>query len=335
MDLEAAVRQRSPKVVNAAPVNAAPVNATVPAPGQGRTPLRHRILLELGRDDLDMARLGAAHLDALAILSEGGREPLQGVLYGVWAGSDELAPDAPVSEGLIAERAEGYWRISGRKLHCCGAAIVSAALVTAQSPDGVLLFEVPMRTRGIRIERPDTGSSTAGEPMAVGLADAVVFDGVMVSEAGVIGGPNWYRNRPGYWNGAIGVAACWAGGAQSLVDAARNVPHKDAGARAQLVALEAVSWNLARILDLAGREIDADPGDAAAGRRRALRVRHLIRCHCTEVLERFGYATSPDVLAFNEDVARQHTALSRCMRDNGCDYGGDAGFMAGALSALS
>ena len=56
------------------------VNRTgiVPSPGQGNPAMRHRILAELGRADLSMARLGAAHIDALAILHEGGREPLEG-----------------------------------------------------------------------------------------------------------------------------------------------------------------------------------------------------------------------------------------------------------------
>lgn len=283
----------------------------VPTPGQGRTALRHRILSELGRADLSMARLGEAHLDALAILSEGGREPLEGVLYGVWAS------DGPKSR-LTAERADGYWRVSGVKPYCSGAPFATAALVTAQSQLGVLLFEVELTTRGIRIERSE-GSNPA---MADTLTCPVSFDGVMLSESSVIGAPNWYLNRPGVWHGAIGAAACWAGGAKSLVDAARKLNRRDPHSRAQLGALEATSWNMTSILDRAGREIDADPADkSGVARRRALMVRHLIERNCTDVLDRFGRATGPQLLAFDEQVARQHSALSNTLRQ--CHGGRD------------
>jgi hypothetical protein len=333
IDFEAALRQQQPKV-SAGRFMAVNDTGAVPAPGLGSTALRHRILSELGRADLGMARLGEAHLDALAILFEGGREPLEGVLYGVWAGDD----DRVLQGRLTAERADGYWRVSGTKPHCSGAAFATAALVTADSPNGILLFEVQLNSRGIRIQRSaertnDGGAASAlGVPMADSLACAVSFDGVMLSESSVIGGPDWYMNRPGYWNGAIGPAACWAGGAQSLVEAARRLNLKDAVARAQLAALDAASWNLTSILELAGREIDADPGDAAAARRRALRVRHLIRCNCTEVLERFGYATSPELLAFDEDVARQHAALSSCIRQSHSDSENHPEGMSGVIS---
>jgi hypothetical protein len=41
-------------------------------PGQGETAVRHLRLMELGREDLELARLAEAHWDALAILAEAG-----------------------------------------------------------------------------------------------------------------------------------------------------------------------------------------------------------------------------------------------------------------------
>lgn len=297
IDLETKVRQQVRHM-------AANDTGMVPAPGQGRTAMRHRILSELGRADLSMARLGEAHLDALAILFEGGREPLDGVLYGVWAS------DGPQSR-LTAERADGYWRVSGVKQYCSGAPFATAALVTAHSDQGVLLFEVQLSTRGIRIER----SNWTNPAMADTMTSPVSFDGVMLSESSVIGAPDWYLTRPGFWHGAIGPAACWAGGAKSLVDAARRLNRRDPHSRAQLGALEATSWSMTSILDRAGREIDADPSDrSGVARRRALMVRHLIERNCTDVLDRFGRATGPQLLAFDEHVARQHSALSIYIR---------------------
>ena len=59
---------------------------------------------------------------------------------------------------------------------------------------------------------------------------AVDFNDVRVAESRVIGGPNWYLSRPGFWHGAIGPAACWAGGAVSLIEAAS--PRRSSGGQA-------------------------------------------------------------------------------------------------------
>jgi hypothetical protein len=68
-------------------------------------------------------------------------------------------------------------------------------------------------------------------------------------------------------------------------------------------------------LDQAGREIDAEPFDQGGeGRRRALMVRHLIERDCTEVLDRFGRVTGPQLLAFDAQVARQASSLALHIR---------------------
>jgi hypothetical protein len=143
----------------------------------------------------------------------------------------------------------------------------------------------------------------------------VSFDAVSVAESACLKGGNWYLERPGFWHGAIGPAACWAGGAISLVNAARKLNRRDAHARAHLGAMEAAAWSLTALLDRAGTEIDQDPKDAGQqARRRALMVRHLIERTATEVLDRFGRATGPQLLAFDHEVARQHGALTIYMR---------------------
>jgi hypothetical protein len=38
---------------------------------------------------------------------------------------------------------------------------------------------------------------------------------------------NWYLTRPGFWHGALGPAACWAGGAIGLIDAVCTLNKRD------------------------------------------------------------------------------------------------------------
>jgi hypothetical protein len=65
----------------------------------------------------------------------------------------------------------------------------------------------------------------------------------------------------------------------------------------------------------AAREIDADPHDTTHdAQRRALMARHLIERMCTDILDRFGRATGPQLLAFDARVAQRHAELSLYIR---------------------
>ena len=144
---------------------------------------------------------------------------------------------------------------------------------------------------------------------------AVEFAGAEIAAQRQVGDSNWYLKRPGFWHGAIGPAACWAGGACSLVASATALARKDPHSRAQVGALQALAWGLHAILEQSGREIDADPLDLnGQARIRALKVRHLIERSCTEVMDRFGRASGPQLLAHDEQVARQFGALALYIR---------------------
>jgi alkylation response protein AidB-like acyl-CoA dehydrogenase len=279
----------------------------LPLPGAGDTARRHHALAQFGATDLSLARMAEAHTDALAILAEGGRNPRPDVLYGVWAS------DAPPSRVTCERLENGDWRIDGTKPYCSGATLVGAALVTAHDAEGVQLFDIPIA--GASIEpQPFTWASPAFADTAT---TAVAFDSVIVADRFHIGGPGWYLDRPGFWHGAIGPAACWAGGALSLIDAASRLNRKDAHSRAQVGALQATAWGLRAMLEHAGHEIDADPRDESrSARTRALKVRHLIERACTEVLDRFGRATGPQLLAYDRDVIAQHAALTLYIRQS-------------------
>jgi alkylation response protein AidB-like acyl-CoA dehydrogenase len=277
----------------------------LPLPGHGNTPLRHEALKLWGARDLSLARMAEAHTDALAILAEAGLSARAAKLYGVWAS------DSPAGRLTYTQLTNGDCALRGRKQFCSGATFLDAALVTAHGEEGMLLLDVALGDAAIE-PQPSEWQSVA---MADTDTIAVDFIDVHVSPSRVVGGPGWYLSRPGFWHGAIGPAACWAGGALSLIEAATRLARRDPHSRAQVGALQALGWALSAYLDRSGQEIDADPGDGAGEARvRALKVRHLIERACTEVLDRFGRATGPQLLAHDAHASRQHAALTLYIR---------------------
>ncbi len=277
----------------------------LPFPGGGKTAERHAALYEFGRQDLSLARLIEAHTDALAIIGEAERTARPGNLYGVWAS------DAPSGLLTLSKSDYGTLRLNGTKRYCTGAPFLDAALVTAHLGEDVLLLEVSLNAKGLTVDASEWAAPAFSET----LTATVVFDNVAVREQDILGGPGWYLTRPGFWHGAIGPAACWAGGASGLVDAARDLNRRDPHSRAQLGALEAADWGLRALLAQAGREIDTDPQDAAGeARRRALMARHLIERMCTDVLDRFGRSTGPQLLAFDARIAKRYPELTLYIR---------------------
>jgi alkylation response protein AidB-like acyl-CoA dehydrogenase len=282
----------------------------LPVPGQGCTAERLAALYEFGRRDLSLARLAEAHTDALAILSESGRKGSPevlagGMLYGVWAA------DGPNSRLDLRRESDASLRLEGTKRFCSGAPLLDMALVTAHQADEVYLVEVRLRGSGLEMDAGEWASPAFRDTATA----TVTFRDVAVRESDLIGGPNWYLQRPGFWHGALGPAACWAGGAAGLVDAARKLTRSDPHARAQLGALEAAEWGFCALLRQAGDEIDADPEDMhTEARRRALMARHLIERLCTDTLDRFGRATGPQLLAFDASTAQRYAELTLFIR---------------------
>jgi hypothetical protein len=281
----------------------------LPLPGTGHTPRRFLMLSQIARRDLSVGRIAEAHTDAIAVLAEAGVAARQDALYGVWTGDDP-------GHAVRAERLPNTgWRLHGVKRSCCGAQLVNAALITAQVDDRLLLFDVGIDD-SVQVQPSEWETSALAEAQI----RTVHFDTVVPYMDSVIGGPDWYLRRPGFWNGAIGTAACWAGGAMSLLDAARELQPASRFAREQLGAMEAIVWQLGAILDQCGREIDEDPqDDAGRARVRALMVRHLVERACTETLERFGRATGDHFLAHDAGVGKQFAALNLCIRQSRTD----------------
>lgn len=273
----------------------------LPLPGHGRTPERHLALAEFGREDLSLARLIEGHLDAVAILHEAGRTPQPGAIYGVWAS------EAP-GRVLTLSPDDGHLLLNGVKQYCSGGTLVDFALVTSWREGRVVLVEIELASPGIRT----MPSSWKAEAFAGTCTCNLEFANVAVRESSLVGRPGFYLERPGFWHGALGPASCWAGGAMGLVDAAFRSHRKDPHATAQIGGLAATRWGLQALLSEAGRSIDGHPESFGQGT--ALMVRHLVERAATDVLDRFGRATGPALLAFDAAVARRHAELTLYIR---------------------
>ncbi|ETB43817.1 acyl-CoA dehydrogenase, partial [Mycobacterium avium 11-0986] len=178
----------------------------LPLPASGRTAERWQRLAELAAENIVAARVAEAHVDAVAILHElGGKPPEPGQLWSVWAAE---APDAV----LTATDIRGAYLLNGTKVWCPGAGFCTHALVTARRDDGTPgLFAVTVTDPTVKA-LPSTWWNAG---MAGSDTRPVQFTN---THAVAVGDPGDYLIRPGFWHGAIGVAACWLGGARRVAD---------------------------------------------------------------------------------------------------------------------
>ncbi len=273
----------------------------LPPPGSGKSAERHRRIFAVGREDLTLAKLAEAHWDAVAILREAGREPATGARYAVWAS------EIPGRELQLTHSAEGSV-VSGTKEFCSGAGLVDRALLTVGS-HGSCMVEVDLRTMPERIEID--GSGWQVDAFRMTHTSALTFRDYPVI---AVGEANWYVERPGFWQGACGPAAAWAGGAAGLVDFAMTTRRDDAHTMAHLGAMQANVWATECLLQAVGAEFDREP--KATAMVRALQVRHLVEQACTDTLRRFARCLGPAPLAKNADIARRYAELDLFLRQS-------------------
>jgi alkylation response protein AidB-like acyl-CoA dehydrogenase len=254
-----------------------------PLPGNGATQERFDCLSSLAESDLVVGRLVEAHADAVAICAELGSGPIgSGQRWGVWAAGP---PDS-----LRGVRGSPGWVIDGTKSWCSGATLLTHALVDASTVDGQQLFAVALSDPAVVANPP----SWVGPGMARADTRTMVFDKVRAIPVGRAGD---YLSRPGFWAGAVGVAACWHGGtvgvARALLKRSRSSeePHLLAHLWAVHVALGA---NRSVLSQAAGR-LDSAPGGAHAIMARS--VRSTVERNANEVIDRVGRALGPAPLA--------------------------------------
>lgn len=259
----------------------------LPLPGAGATAQRFDALAEIAARDLSLARICEGHTDAIAILAEAKRAPQPG-LYGVWAAGKLEANNG---------------RISGRTRYASGALGIDRALITA----GDLLFDIEVaRVRPI-----------ADTWRAVGMA---ATESVDVELAGVDGGDpvgpaGFYLSRRGFWYGAVGVAACWYGGALGAFRMLRGLLVQRGAndhQRAHLGAIAASCEAMRAVLHAAAADIDR----GELGRRGALVARHVVEQGCQDVLLRTGRASGSSPLVFDRAHAQRAADLVVYLRQH-------------------
>ena len=279
----------------------------VPLPASGATAQRWRRLAALAEMDIVAGRIAEAHLDAVAILDElGGKPPLPDQLWGVWAA------EAPTE--VLTATGDDEVVLDGVKPWCSGAGFCTNALVTAKRPDGdrglyavtvdgPAVTPLPSQWRNPGMSESDTRS-----------VQFTTTPAVAVGELGE------YLTRPGFWHGAIGVAACWLGGARAvaapLYDRARR-EKADEHALAHLGAVDAALTAADAVLEAVAAQIDADPFDRAGiAELQARRARAVVEHAVDEALTRTGRALGPGPLAMDGAHARNVADLTVYVRQS-------------------
>jgi alkylation response protein AidB-like acyl-CoA dehydrogenase len=270
----------------------------LPLPGRGATLKRWRILAAVAACDLALVKLFEGHTDALAILADigGNYRPLQGQAWGVWAAEPPAARLAAHPETPVGSENPPI-TLHGTKAWCSGAASITHALVTAwDHRDEPVLAAVDLHQPGVRVTHEGW--------MAVGMAASASVDVHFDNASAIqIGAPRAYLDRPGFWQGGGGIAACWYGAAAAIggfvkQDAARRSdPHK----LAHLGAIDtALSATASLLRDTAAR-FDRDP--AADAMPATFRARLAAERAAIEVIQRAGRALGAAPLCRNRHFA--------------------------------
>jgi len=278
----------------------------LPLPGSGATAQRWRRLAALAQDDLAAGRLAEAHTDAVAVLAElGGPDPKPDQLWGVWAAESRGAI-------LRARTENGEATLEGIKVWCSGASLCTHALVTARLDSGERgLFAVELSNT---LALPSTWRNPG---MAETDTRSVGFDGV---PAVAVGAPGEYLTRPGFWHGAIGVSACWLGGAGAVAEplyTAAADASPDPHTLAHLGAVDAALVAAEAILTYAAAEVDRDPLDVSGtAELLARRARAVVETGVDEAITRTGRALGPAPLCLDAGHARQVADLTVYVRQS-------------------
>lgn len=276
--------------------------ADLPLPGSGRTLERWRALAAIAATDLSLAKIYESHTDALAILAEFGQPPHRG-LWAVWAAES-------ANERVILRRNDQGCFVDGVKPWCSGASIVDHGLVTVWTEDGhPYLAHITMDHRGIEID--ESGWQAVG--MAATASARLTFHHVPATP---VGEENEYLHRPGFWQGAAGIAAVWYGAAAAigrhLASSARC--EKNPHAAAHLGAVDATLSAARALLVESAAWIDAHPAENASTV--ALRLRAAVETAAEETLRHTGRALGPAPLCRDAAHARRCADLPVFLRQS-------------------
>jgi hypothetical protein len=153
--------------------------------------------------------------------------------------------------------------------------------------------------------------------MAQSDTRSVQFNG---AQAVSVGRPGEYLSRPGFWHGAIGVSACWLGGARSVANPLYERASADTVDPHTLAHLGAVDAALAAgeaILRAVAAEVDADPlNRKGSAELSARRVRAVVETAVDETISRTARALGPAPLCQDEEHAQRVADLTIYVRQS-------------------
>lgn len=254
--------------------------ATLPMPGQGQTLARWRTLAHVAGSDLSLLKLFEGHTDALAILAE--LEPDETVPPGSWG---IWAAEPPFARVNIVDRRADQVYLQGRKAWCSGAPLLDQALITT--------WDEQQRPQLVAVDLKQPGVSLINDGwQAVGMVSTVSSDVAFEGALGrCVGMPGQYVERPGFWQGGGGIAACWYGASCALAEYLRQHctrPHHTVHAEVHLGAVDTALCGARAALQDTARWIDANPGQSAQLPVRRLRAQ--VEVAANEILTCVGRA---------------------------------------------
>ncbi|MBF9318995.1 acyl-CoA dehydrogenase family protein [Mycobacteroides chelonae] len=282
----------------------------LPMPGAGHTAARWWKLAALTQHDVTAGRLAEAHCDAMAILCElDGPVPGPEQLWGVWAA------EAPNTMVTVAQR-DGDCVLDGTKAWCSGAGSCTHALITARREDNA---------RGLYAVDMSQPEATALPQIwqNVGMRESDTRSVQLSGAIGIpVGRPGRYLDRPGFWHGAMGVAACWLGGARGVaaplyraVAEGHRGSSDDPHAQAHLGAVDAALAAAEAILMTAAAYVDAEPHSERT-ELIARRVRAVVEHAVDQAIVRTGRALGPGPLALDARHAQHVADLTMYVRQS-------------------
>ncbi|SEL18093.1 hypothetical protein SAMN05428989_1617 [Pseudoxanthomonas sp. GM95] len=288
--------------LRAAAINFIASTPTLPLPGRGNTLDRWRALSAIGGQDLALVKVLEAHFDAQAILADLDAAAMAtGELWAVWAAE----PPGVVLDFTATTETSGL--LSGTKAWCSGAQIASHALLTATAGGRQVLCRAV-----VDLEYMDYDTSRW---QAVGMSR--ISSGTLMlrgARASLVGPPGAYLDRPGFWHGGAGIAACWFGATTAIAGRLRedrrvkSNPHVAAHLGAIDIALSAVAALFRETAAL----IDAQPRQAH--RHEIVRLRALMDRVASDVIERVGRALGAGPLCTEHDHAQRCADLMVFLR---------------------
>jgi len=249
----------------------------LPFPGSGRTLARWRVLADIAAEDVCLVKLLEAHYDAQAILAELAAPAIgKDERWGVWAAE-------PPSDS--AQYTQGTGVLNGTKSWCSGAAWLSHALVTARQGEARVLVAVTLDASAHR----DASGWQAVGMQRIDTAQ-VRFDR---TPARVVGLPGQYTERPGFWHGGAGIAACWYGATRAIAERMRQDRRiaSDPHAAAHLGAIDTRLAALAALLRQTAARIDTRP--ELAHQREVMQLRAAAEDAARETIDRCARALGP------------------------------------------